>query len=50
MEDGSGGGGILTQCHAHGNVGVLNHLFKLFEADLSVAVKIGFHDGLVDNL
>lgn len=40
----------LTQSHAHGNVSVLHHLLELLEADLAVAVEIGFHDGFVDNL
>ena len=40
----------LVQGHAYRNVRVLDHLFELIEADLAVAVLIGLHDGLVDNL
>ena len=38
------------QSHAVAHVGVLDHLFEFVEADLAVAVKVSFHDGLVDNL
>lgn len=40
----------LVQSHAHGHIRVLHHLCKLLEADLAVAVQIGLHDGLVDDL
>jgi hypothetical protein len=40
----------LIQGHAHGYICVLNHLHKLFKADLAVPILIGLHDGLVDNL
>jgi hypothetical protein len=40
----------LIKGHAHGHVGMLNHLHELFEANLAVAVQVGLHDGLVDNL
>lgn len=40
----------LIQGHAHRDIRVLDHLGKLLEADLAVAVQVGLHDGLVDNL
>jgi len=40
----------LVQSHAHRHVRVLHHLRKLLEAYLAVAVQVGLHDGLVDNL
>ena len=41
---------VLTQGHAHGNVGVLDHLCELLERDLAVMVQVGFHDSLVYDL
>jgi hypothetical protein len=40
----------LIKSHAHGDVGCLDHLGELFKADLAVAVKISFHNGLINNL
>ena len=41
---------LHTKRHAHRDVRVLDHLGEFLEADLAVAVEVGFHDGLVDNL
>ncbi|KAI6755250.1 hypothetical protein HG531_004356 [Fusarium graminearum] len=40
----------LTNSHAHANIGVFHHLGELLEANLSILVKIGLHDGLVHDL
>lgn len=40
----------LVQSHAHRHIGVLDHFGKLLEADLAVAVQVGFHDRFIDNL
>jgi hypothetical protein len=39
-----------TQRHTHGDVGALDHLGELLEADAAVLVHVGLHDGLVDDL
>lgn len=36
--------------HAHGNIGVLDHLAKLLKADFAVKIFIGFHHRFVNNL
>lgn len=46
----TGGRLELIQGHAHGNICVLDHLHKFLETDLAVAILVGFHNGLVDNL
>lgn len=44
------GRGLQTESHAHGDIGVFHHLGEFLEADLAIAVKVGLHDGLVDDL
>lgn len=40
----------LIQGHAHGDIRILYHLREFLEAYLAVAIQVGFHNGLVDNL
>lgn len=49
-EEGGGRSSELVERHAHADVGAFDHLCEFFEADLAVAVEVGFHDCLVDDL
>lgn len=40
----------LTQSHAHTNIHILHHLRELLERDLPIAIQIGLHYGLIDDL
>lgn len=40
----------LVQGHAHRHIRVLYHLREFLEADFAVAIQVGLHDGLVDDL
>lgn len=41
---------VLTQRHARRHVGILHHLRKLFETDLSIVVLVRFHNRLIHDL
>lgn len=40
----------LTKRHTHTNIRILHHLRKLLKTNLSIPIKIRFHDRLIHNL